>query len=116
MKAYVGRVRCFSPRELLLLFGFPKKFSFPSGLARKHRFKLIGNSVNVHVITAMLEVVFKVPGHATSTKNRFDRKRREEKMPGVRDGQGKWVWFVAVGIFVGVNVALQKLSAMKIRE
>lgn len=51
MFRYKGKLRRFSPKELLSLFGFPPDFSFPEEISLEHRYKLIGNSVNVSVVS-----------------------------------------------------------------
>jgi len=51
MLRYAGRVRRFTPRELLSLFGFPSEFTFPKDIPLEHQYKLIGNSVNVTVVS-----------------------------------------------------------------
>jgi tRNA (cytosine38-C5)-methyltransferase len=55
MLLHSGRIRMFHPRELLNLFGFPDWFSFPEGMVIRDQFKLIGNSVNVTVVRALLQ-------------------------------------------------------------
>ena len=37
MLAFEGRVRFFSPREILNLLGFPASFAFPSALPRRQQ-------------------------------------------------------------------------------
>ncbi len=116
MTKYVGRVRCFSPLELLLLFGFPAKFSFPPNLQRKHCFKLIGNSVNVHVISEMLKIVFSAPGHSTSTAHRYDKKKeeRERKEKQAHECADQWRWVAAVGLLVGLNIGLRRCVSWEV--
>ena len=54
MTIYEGKIRRFTEYELLALFGFPSTFLFPDTLSLEHRYKLIGNSVNVKVISLLL--------------------------------------------------------------
>lgn len=54
MLSYCGRIRKFHPRELLNLFGFPQSFSFPDTMTIRYQYQLIGNSVNVTVVSALL--------------------------------------------------------------
>ncbi|KAF9014545.1 S-adenosyl-L-methionine-dependent methyltransferase [Hymenopellis radicata] len=54
------RLRYFAPEELLRLFDFnptedEEPFSFPDDISRKSRYRLIGNSVNVRVVRALIE-------------------------------------------------------------
>lgn len=57
MTRYRGRLRRFTSRELLRLFGFPKSFSFPPDISRDHQYKLIGNSINVVVVSELLKLL-----------------------------------------------------------
>ena len=54
MLAYSGCIRAFHPRELLNLFGFPQWFTFPPQMTTRYQYQLIGNSVNVTVVAALL--------------------------------------------------------------
>ena len=54
-KGLAGKLRFFSPVELLRLFGFPSHFHLPESLSRKKQYELIGNSVNVVVIKNLLQ-------------------------------------------------------------
>lgn len=47
-------LRWFSDREMLRLHGFPERFEFPAGLSLRQRFGLVGNSVNVELVTLLL--------------------------------------------------------------
>lgn len=59
MLQYGGRLRRFTPKELLNLFGFPLDYHFPSEIKLEHQYKLIGNSINVTVVTALVnELLF----------------------------------------------------------
>jgi tRNA (cytosine38-C5)-methyltransferase len=55
MTLYHGRLRRFSPRELLNLFGFPADFDFTSDISLENRYKLIGNSINVTLVTELIK-------------------------------------------------------------
>eukprot|EP00923_Selenidium_pygospionis_P027264 GHVN01048986.1.p1 GENE.GHVN01048986.1~~GHVN01048986.1.p1 ORF type:complete len:257 (+),score=26.16 GHVN01048986.1:173-943(+) len=48
------KVRHFSPREMLKLHGFPPQYVFPCHLSLTQRFSLIGNSINVDVVSVLL--------------------------------------------------------------
>ncbi|KAI6646438.1 tRNA (cytosine(38)-C(5))-methyltransferase-like [Oopsacas minuta] len=47
-------LRFFTPKEIANVMCFPADFSFPSDLSNKQIYKLLGNSVNVLVITNLL--------------------------------------------------------------
>ena len=54
------QLRYFSPGELLRLFCFEdvggdSSFQWPDGLSKKTKYRLIGNSVNVLVVTMLIE-------------------------------------------------------------
>ena len=50
-----GRLRKFTPKELLKIFGYSDGFDFPPNISLEHRYKLIGNSVNVEMISRVVE-------------------------------------------------------------
>ena len=52
------KLRYFSPREVANLMCFSPSFTFPPGLTLKQRYKVIGNSVNVHVVSVLLRYLF----------------------------------------------------------
>jgi hypothetical protein len=54
MMMYSGRLRRFTPTELLRLFGFPSTYNFPPDIPLDHNYKLIGNSINVYVVTQLI--------------------------------------------------------------
>mmetsp|Transcript_4502 Transcript_4502/g.6372 ORF Transcript_4502/g.6372 Transcript_4502/m.6372 type:complete len:349 (+) Transcript_4502:374-1420(+) len=54
MTKYANRLRRFSTLELLNLFGFPSTFDFPPDISLEHKYKLIGNSINVSVVTQLM--------------------------------------------------------------
>jgi len=47
---YSGRIRRFTSKELLNLFGFRKDFHFPPSVDLEKQYKLVGNAVNVEVV------------------------------------------------------------------
>lgn len=55
---YHGQIRLFHPDELLLLFGYPADYSFPEGMSLQHRWGCIGNSVNVKVVSKVMQYLF----------------------------------------------------------
>lgn len=59
MMKFSGQLRRFMPKELLALFGFPSTFEFPKGINLEQQYKLIGNSINVTVVTLLMtELLF----------------------------------------------------------
>jgi len=50
-----GRVRYFSPTEILALQGFPESWALPSWLETRQQWRLIGNSINVTVVRGLME-------------------------------------------------------------
>lgn len=52
-----GRVRRFSPQEILRLHGFPADFELAPGLDRVKQYKLVGNSLSVPVVRVLLEAL-----------------------------------------------------------
>jgi tRNA (cytosine38-C5)-methyltransferase len=59
------RLRYFSPRELLRLLHFEppgdpqtQPFVWPSNVTTKTKYRLIGNSVNVKVVTELIDFLF----------------------------------------------------------
>ena len=74
------RLRYFSPGELLRLFcfedvGSDSNFRWPDGLSMKTKYRLIGNSVNVLVVTALIEYLCQsgyVRGRVTENAGRGD--------------------------------------------
>ena len=56
MVAYHGKLRRLAPSELLHLFGFPSTYEFPPRLTSlEQQYKLIGNSINVTVVSMLLK-------------------------------------------------------------
>ncbi|CAM9199294.1 unnamed protein product, partial [Discosporangium mesarthrocarpum] len=47
-------LRYFSDQEILRMHGFPEGFGFPDGVTLRQRFSLVGNSVNVEVVSKLL--------------------------------------------------------------
>jgi tRNA (cytosine38-C5)-methyltransferase len=59
MTQYKSKLRRFSPRELLRIFCFPDDLKFPDDISLEHQYKLIGNSVNVCVISHVASFLLK---------------------------------------------------------
>ncbi|CAK5279843.1 unnamed protein product [Mycena citricolor] len=58
------RLRYFTPDELLRIFAFnplrtPQTFTWPPSVSRKVKYRLIGNSVNVRVVTELIRYLFR---------------------------------------------------------
>ncbi|KAI0046214.1 S-adenosyl-L-methionine-dependent methyltransferase [Auriscalpium vulgare] len=61
---YPLRLRYLSPSELLRLFSFeepqkPDSFIWPRGVSTKSKYRLIGNSINVYVVTELIKFLFR---------------------------------------------------------
>lgn len=48
------KLRFFTPREVANLMCFPETFSFPPDVSTRQMYKLLGNSVNVKVVSWVL--------------------------------------------------------------
>nr|CAG4643377.1 EOG090X0A4V [Ilyocryptus agilis] len=48
------KLRYFTPREVASLMGFPPHFDFPSSVALKTKYRLLGNSLNAFVVANLL--------------------------------------------------------------
>lgn len=53
-----GRVRFFAPKEIANLHLFPSDFQFPEELSVRQQYAVLGNSLNVFVVAALLENLF----------------------------------------------------------
>lgn len=52
--AWGDKVRLFTPQEISEIMGFGKDFVFPTSLSLRQKYKLIGNSLSVDVLKAVL--------------------------------------------------------------
>ncbi|CAG9561416.1 unnamed protein product [Danaus chrysippus] len=52
------KLRFFTPKEVLALMMFPKSYKFPEKTTTKQCYRLLGNSVNVKVISELLKLLF----------------------------------------------------------
>ena len=52
------RLRYFSPTEIAGLLWFPAQFHFPADVTVKQQYQLLGNSLNVYVVSALLKLMF----------------------------------------------------------
>nr|SVE75271.1 EOG090X0A4V [Daphnia dolichocephala] len=51
------QLRYFTPREIANLLGFPAQFSFPDTISLRARYRLLGNSLNVFVVSRLLKLL-----------------------------------------------------------
>ncbi|XP_070502261.1 tRNA (cytosine(38)-C(5))-methyltransferase [Chironomus tepperi] len=51
------KLRFFTPMEVARLMRFPKDFTFPATISRKSQYKLLGNSINVTVVSELIKVL-----------------------------------------------------------
>ncbi|XP_037070187.1 LOW QUALITY PROTEIN: tRNA (cytosine(38)-C(5))-methyltransferase-like [Pollicipes pollicipes] len=56
------QLRRFSPREVARLMCFPAEFAFPAELGTRQRYRLTGNSVNVRVVAALMQLLLAEEG------------------------------------------------------
>ncbi|KAL1494173.1 hypothetical protein ABEB36_009816 [Hypothenemus hampei] len=49
-------LRFFTPKEISKLMCFPKTFSFPNDLTQRQKYMVLGNSVNVRVVTELIKL------------------------------------------------------------
>ena len=48
------KLRYFTPKEVSRLMCFPEDFQFPNDLTTKQKYRLLGNSINVHVVSQLI--------------------------------------------------------------
>lgn len=48
------KLRFFTPKEISSLMAFPSTLKFPSDITNKQRYRLLGNSINVHVVSELI--------------------------------------------------------------
>ncbi|XP_077124417.1 tRNA (cytosine(38)-C(5))-methyltransferase isoform X2 [Ranitomeya variabilis] len=51
------KLRYFTPREIANLHGFPAQFDFPDKIRTKQRYRLLGNSLNVHIVAKLISLL-----------------------------------------------------------
>jgi tRNA (cytosine38-C5)-methyltransferase len=54
------KLRFFTSKEVARLMSFPPNFSFPDSVNEKQRYKLLGNSINVSVVSELIKLMFQV--------------------------------------------------------
>ncbi|NWT50725.1 TRDMT methyltransferase, partial [Erythrocercus mccallii] len=57
MKLSTLKLRYFTPREIANLHGFPLEFGFPEKVTAKQCYRLLGNSLNVHVVAKLISIL-----------------------------------------------------------
>ncbi|XP_076187744.1 tRNA (cytosine(38)-C(5))-methyltransferase isoform X3 [Aptenodytes patagonicus] len=57
MKLSTLKLRYFTPREIANLHGFPLEFGFPDKVTIKQCYRLLGNSLNVHVVAKLISIL-----------------------------------------------------------
>ncbi|NXI08759.1 TRDMT methyltransferase, partial [Irena cyanogastra] len=57
MKLSTLKLRYFTPREIANLHGFPLEFGFPEKVTVKQCYRLLGNSLNVHVVAKLISIL-----------------------------------------------------------
>lgn len=83
MIQYSKNLRRFTPKELLSLFGFPSTFEFPDGINLEHQYKLIGNSINVTVVTLLVRELLLGDSSPSSIRN-LNKKSQTLQVGGVK--------------------------------
>lgn len=51
------KLRHFTPREISRLMGFPDHFTFPKHISFKQQYRVLGNSLNVHVVSHLIRLM-----------------------------------------------------------
>ncbi|XP_017482976.1 PREDICTED: tRNA (cytosine(38)-C(5))-methyltransferase [Rhagoletis zephyria] len=51
------RLRYFTPREVARLMSFPNTFEFPEETTNRQKYRLLGNSINVFVVSVLLKIL-----------------------------------------------------------
>jgi tRNA (cytosine38-C5)-methyltransferase len=60
------RLRYFTEREIARLMGFPDSFQFPESVSRRQRYRALGNSLSVTVVSALIRYLLTEPSVASS--------------------------------------------------
>lgn len=53
------RLRFFTPKEISRLMCFPKDFKFPDRITNRQKYNLLGNSINVQVVSDLIKLLAK---------------------------------------------------------
>ncbi|XP_044770930.1 tRNA (cytosine(38)-C(5))-methyltransferase isoform X3 [Neomonachus schauinslandi] len=57
-KLLMLKLRYFTPKEIASLLGFPSDFGFPEKITVKQRYRLLGNSLNVHIVAKLIKILY----------------------------------------------------------
>uniref|UniRef100_H0WUN0 tRNA (cytosine(38)-C(5))-methyltransferase n=1 Tax=Otolemur garnettii TaxID=30611 RepID=H0WUN0_OTOGA len=57
-KLLMLKLRYFTPKEIANILGFPPEFGFPEEITVKQRYRLLGNSLNVHVVAKLIKILY----------------------------------------------------------
>ncbi|XP_053429154.1 tRNA (cytosine(38)-C(5))-methyltransferase isoform X2 [Nycticebus coucang] len=57
-KLLMLKLRYFTPKEIANILGFPPEFGFPEEITVKQRYRLLGNSLNVHVVAKLIKLLY----------------------------------------------------------
>lgn len=52
------QLRYFTPDEVAKLMSFPQQFSFPDTTTNRQRYRLLGNSINVLVVSKLINILY----------------------------------------------------------
>ena len=77
-----GRVRRFSPAEILRLLGFPKSFRLPPALRRQNAWRLVGNSLSLVPVRRVLSALSLAPPLRSGASADSPRAGRRRRTPG----------------------------------
>lgn len=55
------QLRYFSPGEIARLMCFPETFEFPPQINKRQKYRLLGNSINIHVVGELIKLLLKQP-------------------------------------------------------
>uniref|UniRef100_A0A0K8WMN7 tRNA (cytosine(38)-C(5))-methyltransferase n=1 Tax=Bactrocera latifrons TaxID=174628 RepID=A0A0K8WMN7_BACLA len=51
------KLRYFTPREVARLMSFPDSFDFPTETTNRQKYRLLGNSINVYVVSILIKIL-----------------------------------------------------------
>lgn len=51
------KLRYFTPREVARLMSFPDTFDFPTETTNRQKYRLLGNSINVYVVSILIKIL-----------------------------------------------------------